>query len=289
MSSMINSNTTYALLTIAVLGALLGAGTAYALNPPCPNCDETRDPEAMAAEVVLAETPISLWLEQETYTMSDTVLVRGHVPNLLDGYAVTMQVRDPQGQVVAIDQITPDENGDYEILLAASSWTETGIYKISVQYGQSFKSNKAQFVLTEAPPMIIDTSACGESMFELMDECVPYEIQGGMVTGADVDMDLNSVLIYLDTYDDGMITIDFPPRVIEGMFMALEGNEEVNDVHIDGQTVAISFHAGADKLEVLGSRVIPEFGTIAILVLAAAIVSVVVVSTRSGLSLVPRP
>ena len=283
---MINSNLTYVLLTIAALSVLLGASSASALNPPCPNC-ENGDPEAMAAEILLSETPISLWLEQESYTMRDTVLVRGHVANVLEGYAVTMQVRDPLGQVVSIDQIMPNENGDFEILLAASSWTETGIYKISVQYGQSFKDNKAQFVLTEAPP-IMETSACGESMLEIMDECVPYEIDGGMVTGADVNMDFNSVVIHLDAYDDGMITIDFPPRVIEGMFMAMEGNEEVNDVHIDGQSITIGFHAGTDELEILGSRVIPEFGTIAILVLASAIVSVVVISARSGLSLVPR-
>lgn len=283
---MINSNLTYVLLTIAALSVLFGANSASALNPPCPNCEDG-DPEAMAEEIILSEIPISIWLEQESYTMRDTVLVRGHVANVLEGYAVTMQVRDPQGQVVSIGQIMPDENGDFETLLAASSWTETGIYKISVQYGQSFKNNKAQFVLTEAPP-IIETSACDESMLEIMDECVPYEIDGGMVTGADVNMDLNSIVIHLDAYDDGMITLDFPPRVIEGIFMAIEGNEEVNDVQIDGQSITIGFHAGTDELEILGSRVIPEFGTIAILVLASAIVSVVVISARSGLSLVPR-
>lgn len=283
---MINSNLTYVLLTIAALSVLFGANSASALNPPCPNCEDG-DPEAMAEEIILSEIPISIWLEQESYTMRDTVLVRGHVANVLEGYAVTMQVRDPQGQVVSIGQIMPDENGDFETLLAASSWTETGIYKISVQYGQSFKNNKAQFVLTEAPP-IIETSACDKSMLEIMDECVPYEIDGGMVTGADVNMDLNSIVIHLDVYDDGTITLDFPPRVIEGIFMAIEGNEEVNDVQIDGQSITIGFHAGTDELEILGSRVIPEFGTIAILVLASAIVSVVVISARSGLSLVPR-
>lgn len=283
---MINSNITYAILTVAAIGALLGMGSAYALNPACPDCADN-DSEAMAEAIILSEIPISLWLEQETYNMRDTILVSGHVPNAVDGYAVTLQVHDPQGQIVAIDQIMPNQDGDFEVLLAASSWSETGVYQISVQYGQSFKNNKVQFVLTEAPP-IMETPVCDAHMLDIMGECVSYEIDGGMVTGVDVDTDFNSIIIHLDTYDNGMIALDLPPHVIDGVFMALEDNQEVDDIQIDGQSVTIWFYAGAETLEIIGSAVIPEFGTVAILVLAAAIVSVVAISARSGISLVPR-
>ena len=40
--------------------------------------------------------------------------------------------------------------------------------------------------------------------------------------------------------------------------------------------------------ETIELNVVPEFGTIAILVLAAAIISIVAVTTRSRLSITPR-
>ena len=42
------------------------------------------------------------------------------------------------------------------------------------------------------------------------------------------------------------------------------------------------------KIEIVGTHVIPEFGTIAMIVLAVAIVSIIAVSAKSRLSIMPR-
>ena len=57
---------------------------------------------------------------------------------------------------------------------------------------------------------------------------------------------------------------------------------------IDGNAVTVTFPAGTEKIELFGAYVIPEFGTVAALILAVATVSVIAVSTRSRLGLTPK-
>jgi len=45
---------------------------------------------------------------------------------------------------------------------------------------------------------------------------------------------------------------------------------------------------GDTKIEIVGTHVVPEFGTIAMIVLAVAIVSIIAVSAKSRLSIMPR-
>ena len=42
------------------------------------------------------------------------------------------------------------------------------------------------------------------------------------------------------------------------------------------------------KIGIIGTHVVPEFGTIAMIVLAVAIVSIIAVSAKSRLSIMPR-
>ena len=103
-----------------------------------------------------------------------------------------------------------------------------------------------------------------------------------------VSPETSSIILDVAATDDGMLIIDFPEGVIDGIFMVLVDDEESDDVTVEGNTVTVWFLAGTEKIEILGSHVIPEFGTIAALVLAVAIVSIVAVSARSRLSIIPR-
>jgi len=52
----------------------------------------------------------------------------------------------------------------------------------------------------------------------------------------------------------------------------------------------LSFHLKQElkQIEIIGTFVIPEFGTIAAMILAVAIISIVAISAKSRLSIVPR-
>jgi predicted secreted protein with PEFG-CTERM motif len=49
-----------------------------------------------------------------------------------------------------------------------------------------------------------------------------------------------------------------------------------------------SQYQSSAEIEIVGGAVIPEFGTIAVMILVVAIVSIIIVSTKTKLSLVPR-
>ena len=54
------------------------------------------------------------------------------------------------------------------------------------------------------------------------------------------------------------------------------------------RTLTIDFPVGAEEIEIIGTFVIPEFGAIAAMILAVAIISIIAVSARSRLSIMPR-
>ena len=58
----------------------------------------------------------------------------------------------------------------------------------------------------------------------------------------------------------------------------------------DGEFRAINIPVknGDTRIDIIGTHVVPEFGTIAMIVLAVAIVSIIAVSTKSRLSIMPR-
>ena len=68
---------------------------------------------------------------------------------------------------------------------------------------------------------------------------------------------------------------------------ALASGEPV-DVTVTFQGYGVTEITGPQNEELVFAQVVPEFGTIAMLVLAVAIVSIVAVTARSGLSIVPR-
>jgi predicted secreted protein with PEFG-CTERM motif len=109
-----------------------------------------------------------------------------------------------------------------------------------------------------------------------------------MVTSAAINTNDNSIIINVDANDDGTLTITPSKSTQEGIFMVLVDGEEWDDVTINGNTVTVMFPAGAETIEIIGTFVIPEFGTIAAMILAVAIISIIAISSKSRLSIIPR-
>ncbi len=119
-------------------------------------------------------------------------------------------------------------------------------------------------------------------------DVIPYDITGGAITGSIINLDNNSIVLNLSADDDGTLTISPSESTQSGIFMVLVDGEEANDAEIDGNTVTIPFLAGTETIEIIGTFVIPEFGTIAMMILLVSIVSIIAISAKSRLSIIPR-
>ena len=70
--------------------------------------------------------------------------------------------------------------------------------------------------------------------------------------------------------------------------MVLVDGEEWDDVEINDNKVTVMFPAGAEEVEIIGTFVVPEFGTIAAMILAVGMISIIAISAKSRLSIIPR-
>ena len=104
--------------------------------------------------------------------------------------------------------------------------------------------------------------------------------------------DDDTLLVHLfGADDDGELKITLNSKIItpfdDGSYFVLVDSEEV-DFEQMGRTLHIQYEAGAEKIEIVGSHVVPEFGTIAMIVLAVAIVSIIVLTTKTRATLIPK-
>jgi len=114
------------------------------------------------------------------------------------------------------------------------------------------------------------------------------EVTNGEVTSVIAKTVENSLVISLETTEDGMLsftTSDFLIRPFsDGNFFVLVDGEEIDSINYENKILTIPYTANTEKIEVYGSYVIPEFGTIAMIILAVAVVSIIVLSRKNSIS-----
>ena len=126
-----------------------------------------------------------------------------------------------------------------------------------------------------------------------------YEIQGGEILDITAKPKKASLVINMDSTDDGKLSLkinDFLVRPFDnGEFIAQIHSEpglfgdETETLYITdefgfekGLTITIPFKKGTEKIEIFGSYVVPEFGQMAMIVLAGTIVGIVLISRKTN-------
>ncbi|MFB3096877.1 MAG: PEFG-CTERM sorting domain-containing protein, partial [Nitrosopumilaceae archaeon] len=113
-----------------------------------------------------------------------------------------------------------------------------------------------------------------------------------------LDTQSKTLTITVRGTDVDFITLDIPRYILDSKtdsfdsdFVVLVNGEianfNENPTSDDKRSLTIMFPPGNSEIEILGTSVIPEFGSIAALILGVAIVSIIVVSAKSRLQLMP--
>ena len=140
-----------------------------------------------------------------------------------------------------------------------------------------------------------DTNSSGSIKVSGSELLISYEITTGSVVSVVPDVDANSLMVEIDTATGGVITLELPRAVVDAKF---NGADDEFFVVIDGEEVSfvesstqahrnltISLPPNAEEIEIIGTFVIPEFGTIAIMILIVSILSMVGITAKSKLSI----
>ena len=259
------------------------------------------------------QSSIVITTDKASYSEGEIILVTGEVQSLY-GIPVSIIVKAPNGNLVSIAQIDvgADKKFSTEITAGGALMKVEGTYTITVQYGNVNRTAETSFEFggviedqtmketTGEPIMefeseITDTTVSVQGSVDL----VGYEITGGKLLSIMTDVDANSLIILIDATDDGSLTITIPRLVLDAVFENGEDDEFfvlVNDEEVDfdeiisstDRILIIAFPAGTETIEIIGTFVIPEFGTIAAMILAVAIISIIAISAKSRLSIIPR-
>ena len=115
-----------------------------------------------------------------------------------------------------------------------------------------------------------------------------YAISGGVINQIIPDTEAKSLIVQIDSVSNGTLAIKLPREVIDAkfgevddeFFVVLDGLEVDFDETKTGneRTITIEFPEGTEEIEIIGTSVVPEFGTITTAILIISIISVIFAS-----------
>ena len=256
-----------------------------------------------------AVTVMTMETDSHVYDHASTIILTGNVdPVDLRGAGITIICKSPPpGGVCGIQQVLPNSDGDFSVSIntATSLMKKDGVYKFEANYSglasasvsvelvdaiETSGESGASEIGTAVSGIIVEQS--GESLYEISTGHIEYDTTCGGEPAFFANSDDDSIVIFLDPKNDGVLTVTLHEELIkpfeDGTFAVIVNNQEMEDYTQIGNTLKIPCLMGTEKIEIHGSWAIPEFGVIAAMILAVAIVSIIVVTAKTRLSIVPR-
>ena len=228
--------------------------------------------------------------DNPTYDEGDSIIISGNIDTIIGDTPVTLQLFK-DGNMIEIAQIivSKDGNYSYSVIAEGSLWQNSGEYVVKVTYGEgniaetAFSYTLTSEILTTSDIFEVDAGSSGT--FDL-----PYTIKGGTLSEILIDENIFGLIIDIDTSDNGKIILDLPRKYIDaekqngkdevfiiliekqnGEIIETTYNEETS--HSEIRTLTIDFESGDSKIQVIGTYVIPEFGTIVMIILTVGIMA----------------
>ena len=251
--------------------------------------------------------PISIETDSDVYDHSSIITVTGQIANIDPNYlAVALKVLSPNGNIAGVAQ--PEVNSDGSFIgtfnTSGYSWKNNGMYQITATYQKIDATISVEIKDMVGTGMVSETATAESatasiagtetaSFYEFPEGQIAYDATCSNTSPSfRGNADDNSILIEIDGTHDGVLTIALDEEIIkpfdDGSFFVLINNEENQDFVQEGNKLTIPCNAETERIEIVGSWAIPEFGTIAVMILVVAIISIIIVSAKTKLSLVPK-
>ena len=249
--------------------------------------------------------PISIETDSDVYDHSSIITVTGQIANLDPNYlAVALKVISPNGNIAGVAQPEVNTDGNFVGIFNTSgyAWINNGTYEITATYLGIDTTISIEIKDTVETAIIPETAAVATTTTDVDETISAYEFPEGQIA-YDItcsntspsfrgNADDDSILIEIDGTHDGVLTIALDEEIIkpfeDGTFFVVINGESFFDFTQEGNKLIIPCNAETERIEIVGSWAIPEFGTIAVMILVVAIVSIIIVSAKTKLSLVPR-
>ena len=246
---------------------------------------------------------LTVTTEKESYAAGEPVVILGLVDITLEGTPAIIQIMSPIGNMVRAEQIDVDSDGSFSKTIETSIggvWKETGTYTVKVSYGENSTQIGFEYGgmmsagVQTTPEFAMEENENASQSIMIEDHSLDYELTCAEIQSMTPDTEMKSMIIAIKTDCDGELTITLPKDVIDtdenGFFVLVDGDETNHKASSVGEfwTLTIPFSYGSEEIEIIGTFVIPEFGTIAALVLVVAISSIIIISAKNKQIFIPK-
>jgi len=246
-----------------------------------------------AAEAV---DQISLSTSSDIYYSGDYIVVFGSVNTIFENMPITIQIYH-ESNLVDVAQVTVAQDGTFvkSFNAVGQQWKEEGTYTIRVQYTPT-QIGETTF---EFFSQVIDKSSAvfpvnipNSGTFD-----VGYTIRGGEVSSIWMDQSSYSVGVLLqDVNSNGNLILKLPTESfdaktdgenIDFIVLISKENDPAGQVQVEYEeiatgdnyrTIRIPLEEGDGEVVIVGTYVIPEFGSVVIIILVVAVSSAIIIS-----------
>ena len=251
---------------------------------------------------------LGISLTAEASEGSDTILIHGQTASQVTD--ITFTVTSPDGfNRLAVDQVKPAANGNYSTEFKISpSWKQNGFYTITAMQSVHNNSIYTMSVMVEVingmtietlvtesnletgifVPKQEDLSQKGLKMrANAMEGSTTIEISGHS------DRTNLDIILKVIAPNGNVVSVEQITPSLDGNFskdITTGGPLWIQDgiYTVTAQQGESSEHKASVDVEIVDGVVIPEFGSIAVMILAVAIISIIIVSAKSKISIMPK-
>ena len=229
--------------------------------------------------------------DDENYDEGDTIVISGEVATVIVDTPIILQIW-VEGNMIGIDQFFPAQDGSYSHTIIAEKplWKNEGDYLVRISYGEG---NIAESTITYTPTQeflettdIFEVEIPNGGTFD-----IEYTIKGGTIKDIILEPDNFTLMVLIEAPDEGTISIKLPresldaekPNGQDEEFIVLIDNiqfpYEETETNDQSRLITINFEEKKSEktisvyeIEIIGTKVIPEFGTITVLILILGVV-----------------
>lgn len=240
--------------------------------------------------------PITVITNKSIYITNETIRISGQVNQVQQSSNfVSIDILDPQGKKLLSASAPLSQNGtySYELNTSRSTLHITGEHKVIAAYGEY---NSVALFMFIAHPYILTIDG---KIYP-----INYTIESGLLTNITANTQEKSLTLHVvNSTKTGKLTIILPREVIDSQSNNLDspfmvfingGQTQFNETSAIGssnrsfRTLAISLPyegqtnpLGISDVKIIGTKVIPEFGPSALIVLAISGI-VILTMIRNG-------
>jgi len=227
--------------------------------------------------------------DDKLYDEGDTVVISGIVNTIIGKTPIIIQIIH-EATYVHLAQIEVAQDGTFSETVIAEGplWKNSGVYIVRASYQDQIVEIEFNYMPKSESIETTTNFEVDAGSYGTFD--VKYTIKGGTVENIVVDSNIFAIIVQINSTDEGSITLDLPREFIgaekqdgkDDIFIILIDGIEVSYqeslVHPNSRVITVNFEEGDSDIEIIGTYVIPEFGTIVMIILIVGIMTVILVS-----------